>query len=62
MGFFHFFSLRFASFRTQFLPENELFAILQKHAKQTLFFSISLPLNVQLFRIFLLQAKTWGTP
>jgi hypothetical protein len=38
LAFFRFFSLRFASFSTPFSLENELFAILRKHAKQTLFF------------------------
>jgi hypothetical protein len=35
--FFRFFSLRFASFRTPFSLENELFAIWRKYAKQTVF-------------------------
>jgi hypothetical protein len=62
LAFFSLLFATFASLRTPFSLENELFAILRKHAKQTLFFAISLPPNLQLFRIFSLQAKTWGTP
>jgi hypothetical protein len=35
---------------------------LRKHAKLTSFSAISFPLMLALFRIFSLQAKTWGTP